>query len=110
MESFEMVVTAPTDKLREAWVQVLADVLTELVGGCSVYLGSGMWKNEEGHLVNEPHYKLQAWCGDIEAHEVFSLMSNTISNYKENCAQEMVLVVLDGKPAFLREIPSAIYS
>lgn len=105
-----MVVTAPTDKLREAWVQILADVLTELVGGCSVYLGSGMWKNGDGHLVNEPHYKLQAWCGDIEAHEVYSLMAQTISKYKDNCAQEMVLVVLDGEPVFLTNVPSYIHS
>jgi len=108
MEIFELVVTAPSDEMRHAWVDVLCGSLTELVGGVSIYEGQGGYKSEVGVLVFEPHTKILAYCQDMKAREVFNFMSTHIRLYKENCQQKAVLVVLNGELYVFTEVPSSL--
>ena len=106
MELFELVVTAPSAEVRHAWVDVLCNALVELVGGVSTYEGQGGWKSETGVLFFEPHVRLQVYCKDMSARELFNFMSTHIRLCKDNCEQEAVLVVLDGEAFVFTEVPA----
>lgn len=108
MKLFEILVVADEQELAFTWVRILGDALTDLIGGFSVYQGYGGWKNGAGEVVFEPHFRVQAYCETMSAREVFNHLADTIRLYKENCQQETVLVLLDGKPVFLTEVPDAI--
>ncbi|MHA2063229.1 MAG: hypothetical protein ACXABY_02490 [Candidatus Thorarchaeota archaeon] len=106
MEVFELLVVAPSEKQRQEWVDVIGHVLSQLVGGFSVYEGHGGWKGDGiAEVLYEPHTRIQAYCQDMSASEVLASISYTLGQYKDNCQQEVVLVVLNGEPLFLKEIP-----
>lgn len=108
MEVFELLVVAPTERQRLDWVNILGHALSMIVGGFSAYEGLGGWKTGLDGVKCEPHYRIIAYCRDMSAREVFSLMSRQISLYKDNCQQEVVLVVLNGEPIFMENIPETM--
>ncbi|MCK5308739.1 MAG: hypothetical protein KAJ73_09020 [Zetaproteobacteria bacterium] len=105
-ETFEILVVAPTEKQRRDWVNILGYTVSKITGGFSVYEGAGGWAGKNGVTLFEPHTRLIAYCPeDVCARELFNLMSHTISQYKYNCQQEVVLVVLNGEILMLENIP-----
>lgn len=105
-EAFEILVVAPTEKQRRDWVNILGYTVSKITGGFSVYEGAGGWAGADGVTLYEPHTRLIAHCpADVSARELFNLLSHTISLYKHNCQQEVVLVVLNGEALLLENIP-----
>ncbi len=101
METFEVVVVALSYHRRREWAQRIGRKITDLVGGASLYDGTGLWKNGEGIVEFEPHIRVKAYCDGMTASEVFSALSLLLKEYKEDTKQERVLVVLNGESMFL---------
>lgn len=110
METFELFVVAESEKHLDAWVNILGHELALLAGGFTAYRGSGGWMDDEGNYVsNERVARLHTFCPpDLTAKELYSMLSFTILQYKENCAQDTVLVVVNGQPYFLKKVPSTL--
>ena len=102
-ELFEVVVVHPSYHRRKQWAEKLGEKLTDLIGGASLYDGTGLWKNGEGIYFFEPHIRVQAYCDGMKASEVLSALSLLLKEYKKDMKQECVLVVLNGEPVFLTE-------
>jgi hypothetical protein len=102
-ETFEVIVAHPSYHRRRQWAEKIGEKLTDLVGGASLYDGTGLWKNGEGIVFFEPHIRVRAYCNGIKASEVFSTLSLLLKECKEDLKQECVLVILDGRTRFLTE-------
>ncbi len=100
-ETFEVVVVHPSYHRRKQWAEKLGEKLTDLVGGASLYDGTGLWKNGEGICFFEPHIRVQAYCNGLNASEVFSGLSLLLKECKEQLKQDTLLVVLNGETMFL---------
>lgn len=101
-ETFEVVVVHPSYHRRRYWAQRIGKKITDLVGGASLYDGTGLWKN--GDTVEfEPHILVKTYCNGMNASEVFSALSLLLKEYKVSTEQDVVLVVLNGEPMFLAE-------
>ncbi len=100
-ETFEVIVVAPSDHRRKQWAEKIGEKLTDMVGGASLYKGTGLWKNGEGIVFFEPHIRVQAYCNGLNASEVFSGLSLLLKEYREDAKQESILVILNGEQVFL---------
>ena len=100
-ETFEVIVIADSRHRVKQWAERIGEKITDLVGGASLYEGTGLWKNGEGILFFEPHIRVQAYCNGMNASEVFSALSLLLREYQRDVEQESVLVVLNGEPVFL---------
>ena len=101
-ETFEVIVAHPSYHRRKQWAHIIGKKVTDLVGGASLYDGTGLWKN--GDTVEfESHIRVQAYCNGMNASEVFSALSLLLRECKESLQQDAVLVILNGESMFLTE-------
>jgi len=102
-ETFEVIVVADTKHRRKQWAERIGEKITDLVGGASLYEGTGLWKNGEGILFFEPHIRVEAYCNGMTASEVFSGLSLLLKEYRVGAEQDAVLIILNGETMFLTE-------
>ena len=102
-ETFEVIMVQPSYHRRKEWAERIGEKITDLVGGASLYDGTGLWKNGEGILFFEPHIRVKAYCNGMNASEVFSALSLLLKEYKDETEQDAVLVILNGETVFLTD-------
>jgi hypothetical protein len=97
LNSLVVLVTAHTKKERWKWKEQIVSALLERVGGVSIYEGQGAFQIEDGSIMREPHFRIEAYGKDRhEIHDLYAWISDTLQEYLLNAQQECVLVIMNG--------------